>query len=178
LGPAKIRGRKVLYVAGQNEGKMLARNGGRHFNYVIARLDPRSEAAMKESLVPITELGFENMTRILIRLLEDNIQHDPNGTDSHLAFYKGAKVNQRVCTRVAVTHPKPNAELEFSSADVYVDDELHVPIRLEAYAWPAFEGDKPRPLFEYTYEDLRINVGLTDADFQSSLLQPKPAASE
>jgi Protein of unknown function (DUF1571) len=179
VAPRKAKGRQVLFVSGQNGGKMLARNGGKRFNYVIVKVDPRSEAATRESLVPITEIGLENMTRILIRLLEENIIHDPSGTNSHLAFYKNAKVNERICTRISVTHPQPNPALGFSSADVYVDDELHVPIRLEAYAWPIRSGAERQLLFEYTYEDLRINVGLSSADFQSSLLQPQtPAAAE
>jgi hypothetical protein len=88
-----------------------------------------------------------------------------------LAFYKNAKVNQRTCTRISVRHPELNPDLGFSSADVYVDDELHVPIRLEAYAWPQRPNGPPQLLFEYTYEDLQTNVGLTSADFLPSLLQ-------
>jgi hypothetical protein len=171
LGPPKVRGRRVLFVEGENGDKMLARNGGKRFNFVIVKLDPRGEAAMRESLVPITEMGFENMTRMLMRLLKENIHHDPSGTNSHLAFYKNAKVNERTCTRISVTHPQPNPELGFSSADVYVDDELQVPIRLEAYAWPVRAGGPARLLFEYTYESLEMDVGLTSADFQASLLQ-------
>ena len=173
LGPTKIRGRKVLYVAGQNHGKMLARNGGKRFNYVIVRIDPRSDAAMRESLVPITEMGFENMTRILIRLLDENIKHDPAGTNSHLAFYKNAKVNDRNCTRIVGHTSGAEQRARLHSADVFVDDQLHIPIRLQAYGWPT-RPDGPKPLlFEYTYEDLRLNVGLTDADFTIGLLNPK-----
>jgi hypothetical protein len=174
LGPPKVRGRRVLFVAGENGGKMLARNGGKRFNYVIVKLDPISEASMRESLVPITEIGFENMTRILVRLLEENIERDPAGANSHLAFYKNAKVNDRTCTRISVRHPEPNSELVFSSADVFVDDALHVPIRLEAYAWPGRPDGPPKLLFEYTYEGLAINVGLSSADFQPALLQAPP----
>jgi hypothetical protein len=177
LGPPKVRGRKVLFVAGENNNKMLARNGGKRFNFVILKLDPLSEAATRESLVPITEMGFENMTRMLMRLLKENIQHDPTGANSRLAFYRNAKVNERLCTRISVRHPEPNPELGFSSADVYVDDELHVPIRLEAHTWPLRPDGPAQLLFEYTYEDLRINVGLTGADFQPSLLQSPPAAA-
>ena len=78
----------MLFVAGQNNGKMLARNGGKRFNYVIVRVDPRSDAALRESLVPISEMGFENMTRILIRLLDENIRHDPAGTIRTWPFIK------------------------------------------------------------------------------------------
>ena len=178
LGPPKVRGRKVLFVAGENDNKMLARNGGKRFNYVIVKLDPMGEAAMKESLVPITEMGLENMTRMLMRLLKDNIQHDPSGANSRLAFYRNAKVNQRTCTRISVKHPDPSPELGFSSADVYVDDELHVPIRLEAYAWPVRPNGPSQLLFEYTYEDLEINVGLTSAEFQPAVMQPPARPSK
>ena len=40
VGPADVLGRRVLYVAGENEGKMLVRNGGKRFKYVIVKLDP------------------------------------------------------------------------------------------------------------------------------------------
>ncbi|HEX4144170.1 MAG TPA: DUF1571 domain-containing protein [Pirellulales bacterium] len=178
LGPPKVRGRRVLFVEGENNNKMLARNGGKRFNYVIVKLDPLSEAATRESLVPITEMGLENMTRMLMRLLKENIQHDPSGTNSRLAFYRNAKVNERNCTRISVRHPDPNPALGFSSADVYVDDEFHVPIRLEAYAWPVRPSGPSQLLFEYTYEDLHLNVGLTGADFQPSLLQSPPSSTQ
>ena len=46
-----------------------------------------------------------------------------------------------------------------------------MPIRLEAYAWPIRPDGPSQLLFEYTYENLDINVGLTSADFQPSVLQ-------
>jgi hypothetical protein len=42
---------------------------------------------------------------------------------------------------------------------------LNIPIRYVAYDWPAREGAKPEVLEEYNYLDLKVNVGLTDADF-------------
>ena len=43
--------------------------------------------------------------------------------------------------------------------------QLHLPIRYEAYDWPAQAGDAPVLLEEYTYMNLQINQGFTDADF-------------
>jgi hypothetical protein len=40
-----------------------------------------------------------------------------------------------------------------------------VPIRYEAYDWPARQGGDPVLLEEYTYMNLQINQGFTDADF-------------
>ena len=178
VAPAKVKGRKVLYVAGQNDNQMLVRNGGKRFNYVTVKVDPQSEAALRESRAPITEIGFENMTRTFVRLIQENIRRDPNSANTKLTFFKAAKVNDRICTRVLVVHPTADPELEFAEVDVYVDDELHVPIRIEGYDWPKREGQPMPLLFEYTYEDLQINVGLTDADFSPALLQPRQVANQ
>ena len=35
----------------------------------------------------------------------------------------------------------------------------------ELYGWPTQAGGQPPLVEEYTYRDVRVNVGLTDADF-------------
>jgi hypothetical protein len=171
VAPARAKGRKVLYVAGRNDNQMLVRNGGRHFNFVTVKIDPNSEAAMKETLVPITKVGFASVTESLIGLIQHDMERDPAATNTRVKFYRRSKVNDRICTRISVVHPQADPGLGFAEANVYVDDELHVPIRVEALTWPRRSGE-PKPLmFEYTYTDLRLNVGLTDADFRPSLLE-------
>ncbi len=160
----------MLYVEGRNDNKMLVRNGGKRFSYVTVKLDPNSDAALSESLVPITGIGFASVTESLIGLIRQDIERDPGGTNTKVKFFRRAKINGRVCTRISVLHPTPDPVLEFAEANVYVDDELHVPIRIEALIWPKTTGEAKPLLFEYTYTDLRLNVGLTDADFRSSLL--------
>ncbi len=169
-GPAKIKGRKVLYVEGRNDNKMLVRNGGKRFNYVTVKVDPNSDAAMRETLVPITGIGFASVTDSLIGLIRQDMQRDPLGTNTKVKFFRRAKINGRVCTRISVLHPNPDPVLEFAEANVFVDDELHVPIRIEALIWPQRAGEAKPLLFEYTYTELRLNIGLTDADFRTSLL--------
>ena len=169
-GPAKIKGRKVLYVQGHNDNKMLVRNGGKRFNYVTVKVDPSSEAALRESLVPITGIGFASVTDSLITLIRKDMERDPSGANTKVKFFRHAKINGRVCTRISVLHAKPDPVLEFAEANVFVDDELHVPIRIEALLWPTTTGDAKPLLFEYTYTELQLNVGLTDADFRTNLL--------
>ena len=55
-----------------------------------------------------------------------------------------------------------------------MDDELHVPIRLTVHDWPEKEGDDPPLIEEYTYVDLRLNVGLSDSDFSRDTLDSTP----
>jgi hypothetical protein len=171
LGPSQVRGRKVLYVDGQNDGKMLVRNGGRRFSYITVRLTPDSDTAMGESRYPITELNLDTIARKIIEKIDDDMRYDPEGKNTEVTFFRDASVDGRPCTHIRVVHPRPDDNLSFHIAEVYVDDELHVPIRVEGYGWPDDESDEPILLEEYTFTRLRVNVGLTDADFASSVIQ-------
>jgi hypothetical protein len=170
LGPRDVKGRKVLYVQGQNENKMLVRNGGKRFSYITVKVDPEGEAARRESRHPITQLSPQNMARLIIEKIEDDMLADPTGENTEVTFYLGAKVDGRTCTHFHVVHPRRDDNLSFHAADVYVDDELHVPVRVEGYEWPKKEGDDPVLVEEYTFTRLQINVGLTDANFSASLV--------
>lgn len=170
LSPTKYQGRKVLFTEGKNDGRMLVRNGGSRFSYVIVRVAPDSDSAKRESRYPITELGLENVARRLIEKAEEDLRCDPEGTNTQVTFFRDARVDGRPCTRIRVVHPRPDEKLSFHIANVFVDDELNVPIRVEGYDWPVDSASGPVLLEEYTYTRLRLNVGLTDADFATSLL--------
>ena len=73
-------------------------------------------------------------------------------------------VHDRAVPR-SVRRPVQRPEYEFHIARVFIDDQLQLPIRYAAYTWPAVAGGKPVVLEEYTYMDLKLNVGLTDNDF-------------
>lgn len=171
LGPKLVAGRRVIYVKGQNEGKMLVRNGGRHFDYVIVRLDPDGENAREETLVPITQIGFTQLLSQMIAVLERHQKADPTGGNSLTERIAGAKIENRPCTVIRVTHPQPAKGLEFHVANVFVDNELHAPIRVDYSGWPKYPRG-PAPLIaEYTYTDLKLNVNLPDAAFGRSRLR-------
>ena len=53
----------------------------------------------------------------------------------------------------------------FHLARIYVDQQYNLPIRYEAYDWPKEPGAEPQLIEEYTYLDLKLNNGFTDADF-------------
>ncbi len=171
LGPAKLRGRLVLYVAGENENQILVRNGGQRFDYVTVRLTPDSDAARRESRHPITEVGLENLSRRLIEQALEDIRNDPQGGNTRVTFLKKSKVNNRFCTQIRVIHPDRGSGLTFHQANIFVDDELKVPIHLAAYDWPASAGGEPTLLEEYTYTELKLNVGLKAEDFATSLVE-------
>ncbi len=176
LAPATLKGRKVLYIDGQNNGMMQVLKGGRAFKYVKLQLDPNGAAARRESNYPITEVGFDKIIERLTQRVENDIKNDPTAANTQVSHFRNAAVNNRVCTHIRILHPKRGDGIEFHKASLYVDDELHVPIRLVVHDWPSGDDEQPPLIEEYTYVDLRLNVGLTDADFSNNTLDSSPDA--
>ncbi len=173
LAPKNVSGRRVLFVDGQNDGKLLVRNGGKHFDYVVAKIDPYGDSAKDESLVPVTQSGFNQILARMIQILEQHAAVDPAGENTQVKRISGAKLNQRPCHVIRITHPTKQSGLEFHIANVYVDDELHAPARVDYSTWPSRTGETPPLLAEYTYTDLKMNVGLTDQSFDPKLLRSR-----
>ncbi len=162
LAPDAVKGQEVIYVEGRNDGNMLAHAGsGVRAMVGTVSLKPNSMIAMQGNRYAITEIGVENLARRLVEVAE----HDKQFGECDVQFFPNAKVNGRVCTCVQVTHPVPRRNFRFHLARVFIDDELLVPIRYEAYDWPHEEGGQPVLMEEYTYMNIKINNGFTDADF-------------
>ena len=162
LGPDAVKGQEVIYVDGQNDGNMLAHAGsGVRAMIGTVSLKPESMLAMAGNRYPITELGIENLTKRLIEVAE----HDKQFGECEVNFYPNAKVNGRVCTCIEVKHPVPRRNFRFHQARVFIDDELTIPVRYEAYDWPQEQGGQPLLMEEYTYMNVKLNNGFTDDDF-------------
>jgi outer membrane lipoprotein-sorting protein len=161
LSPAAVKGREVIFVDGRNDNNMIAHGSGfeRHFGNL--NLKPDGPVAMRNQRYPLTELGILNMTRRLVEVGEQDSKYG----ECEVKYYEGAKINNRVCTCIEVVHPVPRKNFLFHLAKIYVDKELNLPIRYESYDWPKEKGDKPELMEEYTYLNLKLNNGFTDADF-------------
>ncbi|MBN2580522.1 MAG: DUF1571 domain-containing protein [Pirellulales bacterium] len=165
LAPADVKGREVIYIEGRNNGNMWAHGSGVQKKlFGTVSLKPNGPVAMKDQRYPITELGILNLTRRLVEVAEK----DRHYGECEVRFYKNAKVNNRVCTIIEAKHPVPRGNFIFHVARIYVDDELNLPIRYEAYNWPKEPGGPPELTEEYTYQNLKLNNGFTDADFDTN----------
>ncbi len=162
LKPASVKGREVIYVEGRHDGNMIAHEGGFKGRFLpTVPLPPGGMLAMRGQRYPITEIGLENL---MVKLIErgETARRFPDVT---CTFRKNAKVKDRVCTVIEVTQPSRHPELDFYQAQVFIDDALGLPIRYIAYDWPKRAGEPGEVIEEYNYLDLKINVGLVDADF-------------
>lgn len=164
LRPSNVQGREVLYVEGKNDNKMIAREGGTAGKYLpTVWLRPNGIIAMRGQLYPITDVGLENL---VLKLIERGEQEKKSGnTNCEVSFHQNARINGRPCTILQIQYNQPGPHIEFHLAQVFIDDEYQVPVRYVAYGFPQTPGEKPPVLEEYTYLNLKFNVGLTDKDF-------------
>jgi len=162
IKPTSVKGREVIYVERRNSGKMVAHEGGVRGKFLpTVWLSPEGTLAMRNQRYPITEIGIATLTQ---RLIERG-QRDRKFPDCKVSYFKNASLNGRKCTVLQVQHAKPRPDLDFYLARIFIDDELGVPVRYEAYDWPTANVSQPQLIEKYTYLNMKLNVGLTDADF-------------
>ena len=163
LGPKKVKGQEALYVDGKNNSELQAHgNGMTHKLIGTLSLNPTGPLAMTGSRYPITQIGVMRLTERLIEVGEADMKHG----DCEVKV-QSAKINSRDCTCITLLHPEKRKEFLYHLARVYVDNEHKVPIRFEAYEWPREPGGAPELVEEYTYLNLKLENGYTDADFDA-----------
>jgi hypothetical protein len=158
--PAAVKGQEVIYVAGRNQGNLLAHKPHMSVTY---SLHPDGLIAMAGRHYPLTEIGLVNLVRRLVEVGQQDLKHG----ECEVTYFTNAKVDKRPCTVIQVVHPSPRDIFRFHLARVFVDDALMVPIRYESHDWPREAGGEPELIEEYTYRDLKLNNGFTDEDFST-----------
>lgn len=158
-------GREAIYIEGRHNGKVLAHDVG--LGRLIAgtlHLDPTGARAMADCRHPITEAGIGP----LLDTLEARWTAELDSSESRVDFRDVQEVGARPCRCITVTHTRQSPDFMFYRVHLYIDRELGLPIRFEAFDWPSSPGANPVLLEEYTYSDLKLNVGLGDIDFDVS----------
>ena len=156
------KGQECLYssVPDGAKGILYARGAGMARRLGVMELDPDGRLAMRGQKYPITKLGLRNLVTELIEVAENDVNFGECTVRS-----AQSKINDREATLIEVVHPVERANFRFHKAELFIDNELQIPIRYAAYLWPNAPGEQP-PLEEaYTYLNLKLNNGYTDLDF-------------
>ncbi len=163
IGPDSVKGREAIYVAGQNEGKLVGHEGG-FAGRLVKRvwLDPTSALAMREQRYPITKVGIRNLTAELIRSMEADTKYAECEVTT-----KDEKIGDRPATMVQVIHPIPRQNFDAHISRVFFDNELGIPIHYDSYLWPRQPGGQPPLEASFTYTNLKVNNGFTARDFDA-----------
>ena len=158
-------GREAIYVVGSHDGKVLVHDVG--LNKLLAgtlSLEPTGGRAMEGCRHPISEAGIGP----LLDTLQTRWSSELDPSESVVAFRDDQMVGTRRCTMIETTHPHQQPEFMFYRVRLFIDDELGLPIHFEAYDWPSSPGAPAELVEDYTFSDLRLNVGLSDLDFNVS----------
>jgi hypothetical protein len=157
-----VKGREVIYVQGRNDNKLIVHTPGLQDATVgKLSLDPKGMLGMHGEHYPITEIGLANLCRQLIQRGE--LAGDPSQVK--VTEFHDARVNKRACTLLEITYPVREPKVSAYLARVFLDTELHFPIRVEVYEVPLEASKGPQLVEEYTYLDVKLNNGYSDADF-------------
>ncbi len=135
-------GREAIYVAGRHSGKALVHDVG--LGKLIAgtlALDPRSSMAMEDCRHPITDAGLDHLIEEVYERWEAELQPG----ESLVKITPGVRVANRPCTMIESTHPVKRPNYLFHQVKLYIDNELGLPIRFEAYDWPQPRRNRPGP---------------------------------
>jgi hypothetical protein len=157
--PRDLAAQEVCYVAGRNKGQMRVRSAGALGVVGFVSLDTNDPRALKTSRHSITEAGIGNLIDRFSTGWEG--ERRLNLTQVRIGEYE---YNKRRCTRVETIHPARREFLHYRSI-VYFDQQNHLPIRVESYDWPRSQGDPGQLTEVFSFVNLRLNVGLSDAVF-------------
>ena len=155
-------GREVLYVAGKNQGKLLAHEAsGLSTLLGTVSLSVNSPTVMAETRHPITEAGMKR----LIELVISQWELESKFGEIDVKFYPNAKMGTSTCEVLEASHPRPRKQFKYQLTRVFIDKQTRLPVRVENYGFPPAPGQKPVLIEEYTYTNIKVNNGFRDSDF-------------
>jgi hypothetical protein len=159
----------VLYVEDKYDKKMLVRPTSSILRAVVpvAVRSPDDAEALRNTLRPVNMFGFE---RGLSSLLDVYRKAKAAG-DLTISYGGSAKIGDRNCIKlVRVLPEKPEYRASSTKTVIYIDTDYLVPLRIEGFDAAGV------PNSEYTYTNVKFNVGLTSDDFtpQKNEMQEPP----
>lgn len=160
LKPQGVNGQEVIWVEGQNDGNMIAHQAGL-LNLARWNLPPDGSIAMNGNKYPITEIGLKNLLELMI----ERGHRDRAFGKCEVDFDPGCIVDGRKCLLLEIRHPVKEGPYDFHLARIYFDLEQQLLFGYEGFDWPSEAGGEPPLIERFFYSDLRLNAGLTDADF-------------
>ena len=146
-------GSEAIYVLGNYNDK-LKYHSGNIFGFIVFSLDPRGYLAMIDNRHSILDSHIGH----IINIIKTNYNRAKINKELTTTF-EGNKILSGTKTLLFKTIFPENKDYYGHVININFDAELYLPVKIEVYGW-AME------LLEmYHLSDLRVNVGLSDIDF-------------
>lgn len=161
--PESKLGQEAIYVAGRNDGKLVAHSPGIGSFLGRINLNPTGWLAMRDNLHPITDVGLRNLIRQLLEMADKQRDYLLR---CQIEVIEDAELHGRPCRKLYIRSQAPSSDFRMAVAQIYFDKEWEVPVHYEAYDFPPGDDQgEPVLMEQYSWKDLKFNVGLTDKDF-------------
>jgi hypothetical protein len=149
------KGRELLYVEGWNKNRIKANEGGIPGIFNL-NLNPKGKLAMKGNRHPITATGLENIIKVIGR----DLRRGTSDRTIKLIDLGEEMVYGRMTAKFEGIFPDDEERGYYCFRSVInLDVQNKIPLKIKIY-------DKEDNLIEnYGYEDIKLNAGLSDADF-------------
>lgn len=160
----KVReGQECLYVKGRHDNKLIARGTG-VWGLVTVKLDPIGKVAMDKRRHPITEAGIDHLLELLRRDQKLAAEHNEGRvTDKGKVRDKdedNGKPQERQLRVFECILPKDKRPGYYCHrAVIGFDTKLLLPVSISIY------DDEDKLLEQYRYHNIKLDVGLTEKDF-------------
>jgi outer membrane lipoprotein-sorting protein len=147
------KGTEVIYVEGRNDNKLTAHAGG-FLKWLTVNLDPCGSIAMRNNRHTVIEAHIGNF----IEICDKNYKLAKHLRVGTFELYGEKMIAGRAAICIKATFPD---DRRFYGKIIYIDidREYKFPVAVEIYGW------NNELLEKYEYTNIKLNVGLTDEDF-------------
>ncbi len=163
-------GREVIYIDGQNDGKMIAHDGGWKSRIPAFSLSVDCMLAMRDSRYPVTMAGLTGLTEMMLDV------HRKDLADANYAsceFGEDQSIEGRPCHLVTTKYQSPDVSPCYRKSITWIDKEWNVPVQSRHYEWPRadlttvseHDLDEATLIESYSFAKLQFDRGLADRDF-------------
>ena len=162
-------GREVLYVDGKNDGRMTAHGGGWRARLPSVSLEPTGSLAMAESRHPITKVGLQCLTQMMLDIHRQDLQQQSYSKFEQLA---DQAFDGRNCHVFLIEYKDRQASPQYRKSISLIDKEWCIPVYTKNFGW--LNGDAPADpdqhdeatLIEfYSYANVKFRPKLIALDF-------------
>jgi hypothetical protein len=162
-------GQQVIYVTGQNEGKMLVKPGGIKGRLVpggALGLDPEGSLAKAAARYPVTMIGLKALSEQAIRYQEHHLEA---GTKFECELREDAEFDGQPCYRFYVVYDNPETSPLYRKSEILINKQNSMPVFVKNHTWAKEANpetlDEETLIEHYTYTDIHVSQQLADRDF-------------
>lgn len=146
-------GLEAIYSEGRYNNKLEVHLGG-YFSFFRVAVDPRGAQALKSNRHPIMDAGIGQ----ILSLVEQNYRQAKTDPESRITLEGETALNGRKVQLIKAIFPKGRGYYG-GKVLVFIDRETFLPVKITVHGW------NNEFLEDYQYDNIKLNVGLNDRDF-------------